>query len=318
MRAIRVEAFGGPDVLALQNVPDPVPAAGQVLINVQAAGVNPVETVIRSGRYARLPELPYTPGTDAAGTVAAVGVGVEAFKAGNRVYVAGTLTGAYAERTLADAACVHALPAGASFAQGAALGIPYATAYRALFQRAHARPGETLLVHGATGGVGLAAVQLAHAAGLRVFATGGSEAGRKLALDQGAAHAFGHRVDPAELRTLTAGRGVDVIVEMLANVNLGDDLNLLAQGGRVVVVGNHGTVEINPRDAMARDATILGMLLWNTPPADYASIHAALGAGLATGALHPVIAAEIPLADAAQAHARIGQPGALGKVVLVP
>src|SRR5699024_6445211 len=173
MKAIRVQQFGGPEVLQMQTVADPEPGAGQVLVRVRAAGINPVETYVRTGQYGALPGLPYTPGSDAAGVVEAVGAGVERFRAGDRVYTAGTLTGAYAELTLADAAKVHSLPERAGFAQGAALGIPYATAYRALFQRARARAGETVLVHGATGGVGLAAIQLAYAAGLHVFATGG-------------------------------------------------------------------------------------------------------------------------------------------------
>lgn len=318
MKAIRVAAFGGPKVLQLRTVPDPIVAAGEVLVRIGAAGVNPFEAAVRAGNYASLPALPYTPGHDAAGTVIAVGAGVERCKAGDRVYVAGSLTGTYAELALADASKVHQLPDSASFQQGAALGVPYATAYRALFQRCHAKAGETVLVHGATGGVGLAATQLASAAGMRVFGTGGSEAGRRLVVAQGAEHAFSHRVEPSELMALTRGRGVDLILEMNADANLSTDLRLLAHGGRVVVIGSHGTAEITPRDAMSRDAAIVGMVLWNTPPEDYAGIHAALRAGLASGALRPIIAREFALADAAHAQASLGQPGALGKVVLVP
>lgn len=320
MKAIRVERFGGPEVLRMATVADPEPGKDQVVVRVRAAGVNPVETYVRSGKYAALPELPYTPGTDAAGVIEAVGPGVDGFRTGDRVYTAGTVSGSYAELALADAANVHRLPERTSFAQGAALGVPYATAYRALFQRAQARAGETLLVHGGTGGVGLAAIQLAVAAGLRVIATGGSEAGRKLAAAQGAEHVLDHHREGylGELEQLTGGRGVDVILEMLANVNLGRNLGVLAHAGRVVVIGSRGTVEINPRDLMARDAAIFGMILWKTPAADATSIHAGLYGGLASGALNPVVAEELPLADVPRAHELVMQAGARGKYVLVP
>lgn len=320
MQAIRVERFGGPEVLQVASVADPVPGPGQVLVRVRAAGVNPVETYVRSGRYAALPPLPYTPGTDGAGVVEAVGEGVAAFKPGDRIYTAGTLSGSYAELALAEVATVHPLPDQVGFAAGAALGVPYATAYRALFQRARALPGETVLVHGATGGVGLAAIQLAAAAGLTVIATGGSEAGRQLARAQGAAQVLDHHQDDhlGEVKALTHGRGVDVILEMLANVNLGRDLRVLAQGGRVVVIGSRGPVEVNPRDLMACDGAILGMLLWKTPPEDKVRIHAALYGGLAAGVLKPVIAAELPLREAPAAHVRVMTDGARGKLVLVP
>lgn len=320
MKAIRVKQFGNPEVLQLDTVADPVPGRDEVVVRVHAAGVNPVETYVRSGKYAALPELPFTPGTDAAGVIEDIGPGVDGLRPGDRVYTAGTVSGAYAELALANAASVHCLPDNVSFAQGAALGVPYATAYRALFQRAHARAGETLLVHGGTGGVGLAAIQLAAAAGLHVLATGGSEGGRKLAAAQGAAHVLDHHREDylEELMQLTGNRGVDVILEMLANVNLGRDLGVLAHAGRVVVIGSRGPVEINPRDLMGRDAAIFGMILWKTPADDLASIHAGLYGGLASGALKPVIAEELPLEQAPRAHELVMQAGARGKVVLVP
>ncbi len=320
MQAIRVEQFGGPEELRIATLADPVAGRGQVLVRVRAAGVNPVETYVRSGHYAGLPRLPYTPGSDAAGVVEAVGADVTRFQPGDRVYTAGTLSGSYAELALAAVTSVHPLPDGTSFAAGAALGVPYATAYRALFQRARALPGETVLVHGATGGVGLAAIQLASAAGLTVIASGGSDAGRKLAQAAGAAHVVDHHQDDHldQVKALTRGEGVDVILELLANVNLGRDLPVLAHGGRVVVIGSRGPVEINPRDLMACDGAILGVLLWRTSAADSARIHAALYGGLASGALRPVIAAKLPLREAADAHVRIMRSGACGKLVLVP
>jgi NADPH2:quinone reductase len=320
MKAIRVHQFGGPDQLKLEEVPDPKPGTGQVVVKIHAAGVNPFDTYIRTGTYAMKPQLPYTPGADAAGVVAAVGTGVHRVKAGNRVYVAGTLSGAYAEQALCLEAQVHSLPKNVSFQQGAAIGVPYATAYRAVFQKAKALPSETVLVHGASGGVGLAAVQLARAHGMTVVGSAGTEQGRAVVNQNGAHYALDHAQQdlPDQLKKLTDGRGADVILEMLANKNLARDLAMVAMHGRIVVVGNRGTIEINPRDAMGRDATIMGMTLFNASEKEMASIHAALGAALESGVARPVIGKELPLAEAAQAHEEVMKPGSYGKIVLIP
>jgi NADPH2:quinone reductase len=320
MKAIRVEAFGGPEVLKLESVPDPKPGPGQVLVRLKAVGVNPVETYVRSGLYPRKPALPYTPGADGAGVVERTGQGAFKFQPGDRVYTSGTLSGSYAELALCEERDVHALPAKISFPQGAALGVPYATAYRALFLRAHAAPGETVLVHGASGGVGTAALQIARAGGFTVIGTAGTDEGLKLISAEGAHHVFNHR-KPDYLKAIleqTGGRGVNVILEMLANVNLGKDLDLLAPGGRVVVIGSRGTVEIDPRATMGKDASILGMSLNNATAEELSSIHAALGAGLEEGTLRPIIGKELPLAKAAEAHKAVMEPGAHGKIVLIP
>ncbi len=320
MKAVRVSAFGGPEVLKLEDVPAPRPGSGEVLVRVKAVGVNPVDTYMRSGAYgAANPALPWTPGTDAAGVVEAAGPGVEA-RPGQRVYTAGTISGAYAELALCRSSQVHPLPERVTFAQGAGVWVPCGTAYRALFQLAQGKSGETVLVHGASGGVGLAAVQLARAAGLTVIATAGSDEGLRLVQREGAHHALNHRTADyrKQIADLTGGSGVNVILEMLANVNLGHDLGLLAYRGRVVVIGSRGKVEINPRDIMSRDAAVFGMLLWRTPEREAAEIHAALGRGLGDGTLRPVIAAELPLASAPEAHRRILEGGARGKIVLIP
>lgn len=319
MKAIRIHQFGGPEVLTLEEVPDLQPGRGELLVRIKAIGVNPVDTYRRAGSNPDLP-LPYTPGSDASGVVEAVGEGVRRFSAGDRVYTAGTLTGAYAEAALCEEAQLHPLRKQISFEQGGAIGVPYATAYRALFQKARAVPGETALIHGATGGVGLAAVQLARAAGMIVIGTGGSPKGRDLVLEQGAHHVLDHRAPGYldQIRPLTEGRGVDLILEMLANVNLGRDLKVVAQRGRVVVIGSRGTVEIHPRDAMNGEATILGMLLFNATEKETAGIHAALGAGLMNGTLRPVIGRRFPLAEAAQAHQAVMAPGTYGKTILIP
>jgi NADPH2:quinone reductase len=320
MKAIRIHEFGGPEVMKLEEVPDLEPGPGQVIVRIKAVGVNPVDTYIRAGMYARKPPLPYTPGSDAAGDIEAIGEGVTRVKVGDRVYVAGSLTGTYAEKALGYESQVHPLPPQVSYAQGAAMNVPYATAYRALFHRARALPGEKVLVHGASGGVGIASVQLARAAGMTVIGTGGTDRGRALVTEQGAHHVLDHSTPDYldKLGTLTAGKGVDVILEMLANVNLDKDLNLLGLFGRVVVIGNRGRVEINPRDAMGRDAAILGMTLFNVPERELASIHAALVAGLENNTLRPVVGQEIPLAEAPSAHVAVMEPGHYGKIVLIP
>jgi NADPH2:quinone reductase len=324
MRAILVREFGGPDVLRLENVPTPKLGPADILVRLRAAGVNPVETYIRAGSYARKPVPPFIPGADGAGDVEAVGSEITDLKRGDRVYVAGDNisvagAGTYAEYALCTRAMLHRLPPHVSCSQGAALGVPYATAYRALFIRAAARPAETVFVHGATGGVGLAAVQLARAHGIRVVGSGGTERGLQLVRDQGADAVVNHR-EPNyldEVMRATDGRGVDVVLEMAAHINLDKDLTVLAPHGRVVVVGNRGRVEIDPRQTMGRDAAILGMTLFNAGPAELVSIHAALVAGLANRSLNPVVGREMPLADAPRAHEAIVEPGALGKIVLV-
>jgi NADPH2:quinone reductase len=325
MRAIVVKEFGGPEVMRLEEVPAPAPAAGQVLVRVRAAGVNPVDAYVRTGTYAQKPALPYTPGSDGAGEVEAVGPEVAAWKKGDRVYIAndntGTpRTGTYAELALCAASQLHTLPPNVTFAQGAALGVPYGTAYRALFMRANAKPGETVLVHGASGGVGIAAVELARACGMRVIGTAGSERGMQAARDHGAAVVVSHKDAnyTDAIMKATGGRGVDVILEMAAHINLDRDLTMLAKFGRVVVIGNRGRIEIDPRGTMGRDAAILGMTLFNVTPAELESIHAAIVAGLTNGSLKPVVGRELPLADAAAAHQAVMEPGALGKIVLVP
>lgn len=324
MKAIRVHKFGGPEVLQLEEVPDPKPGEGQALVRIHAVGVNPVETYVRSGAYAQLPTLPYIPGADGAGVVKALGPGVTALKVGDRVYLTGTagerMTGVYAELAVVNVGQAKPLAPAVSFSQGAAIGVPYGTAYRGLFHKARVIAGDTVLVHGASGGVGVAAVQLANAAGATVIGTAGTERGRKLVREQGAHHALDHTAPNylAEVTRITDGRGPNVIIENLANVNLQKDLDILARYGRIVVIGNRGSLEFNPRSAMSKDAVIYGLALWNATPEEMASIHAGLVAGLANGTLRPVVGRELPLKDAAVAHAAVLEPGSYGKIILIP
>lgn len=311
MQAIRVHEFGDPEVMILEETPNLEPVDDEVLVRIQAVGVNPVETYVRSGAYRRLPPLPYTPGSDAAGVDV---------RSGARIFVTESLSGTYAEFALCRPEHVHPLPNRLSYAQGAALGTPYTTAFRALFQRAGARPGETLLVHGASGGVGLATVQFALAAGLRVVGTAGSDAGMELVAAQGNVGTVDHRrADHLAQALERAGRpGFDVIIEMRADLNLGQDLSALAPGGRVIVVGSRGPVDVNPRDLMNTDGAILGMLLPNASPADLDEAWRAIGIGLRDGSLRPVVGRELPLVEAPRAHRLVLERPALGRLVLVP
>jgi len=323
MRAIRFHKTGDPDVLQIDQIPDPSPAAGQVLVAVKAIGVNPYEAYIRSGKYPTQLPLPAILGNDAAGVIERVGDGVTHWKRGDRVYTSQCVTGAYAELTVCDAKHVHALPAHVSFAQGAALNVPYATAYRALFHRAETKPGEWVLIHGASGGVGIACVQFAAAHGCKVIGTAGSARGLELVKNEGAHHAFNHREDGyingiAKLCASADGGGVDVIVEMLANVNLDHDLSLLAKFGRVVIVGNRGRIEIDPRQTMGKELSILGMQLWAAGEKPLHEAHEAIVAGLEAKTLRPVVGTELPMDAAAQAHRQIMEGAAHGKIVLIP
>ncbi|XP_020618055.1 quinone oxidoreductase-like, partial [Orbicella faveolata] len=240
---------------------------------------------------------------------------------GDRVYVCGSLTGTYAEFALCNASSVHLMPDSVSFSQGAAIYVPYYTAYRALFQRLHAKAGETVLIHGASGGVGLAAVQLAKAYGMKVLGTAGTAEGEEVVKQAGASQVFNHRQDGYVQNILDAtdARGADVIVEMLANASLSKDLKLVANKGRIGVVGNRGTIEINPRETMAKESNIIGVMLGQASEGERHEMTYAISAGLQAGFLSPVVGHEYQLSQASDAHRDIIEgKGAKGKLVLLP
>ncbi|XP_078358624.1 quinone oxidoreductase-like [Oculina patagonica] len=321
MKAIRVSSFGGPEELKLvSDVPVPSVSSGQVLVKIKAAGVNPVDTYIATGKYGIKPALPYTPGSDGAGVVHSVGKDVTNVKEGDRVYVGGSLTGTYSEFALCNASSVHLMPDSVSFSQGAAIYIPYYSAYRALFQSIHTKAGETVLVHGASGGVGIAAVQLAKAYGMIVLGTAGTAEGEKAVKQAGASQVFNHRQDGYVQNILdaTGGRGVDVIVEMLASASLSKDLKLVANKGRIAVVGSRGTIKINPRETMAKECSIVGVLLPRASKDEMNEMSSAIAAGLQAGFLSPIVGHEYQLSQASDAHRDIEEgKGAKGKLVLL-
>lgn len=299
MRAVVVTEFGESEVLRVTEVPDlKEPKNGDVLVKVMAAGVNPVDTYIRSGSYGALPELPYTPGRDGAGVI----VGTD-----KRVYLSGSLTGTYAEYCLASPDQVHRLPDSVTFEEGACLGVPCATAYHALFHKAQVKPGQKVLVRGASGGVGLAAVQLAKAMGCDVSGTAGSPEGRKMVLQAGAHIVCSHRD--------TVG-SYDVILEMLANANLDLDLEQCAPRGIVVVIGSRGSVEIDPRLFMTGDITVTGMALATATTQERRRIFEGLGEALTKQTLSPVVAETFSLEQAPRAHQRVLEAGSTGNIVL--
>jgi NADPH2:quinone reductase len=320
MKAIVVHEFGAPEVMKLEDFPTPKVGAGQVVVRIHAAGVNPFDTYMRSGIYAIKPALPYVPGGEGAGVVHTVGEGVTKWKPGDRVYVGHPITGTYAEYTLASESQVHRLPERVSYTQGAGVYVACGTAFHALHHHAKARGSETLLVHGASGGVGIAAVQIGRAIGMTVIGTAGSDKGLELVKHEGAHHAFNHRNAgyTDAILNVTNGRGVDVVLEMLANVNLAADLKLLAKFGRVIVIGSRGDVTITPRDLMARSSSVRGFVLWSISEADEADMIAGLEAGLINGTVRPVVGKELSLSEAVRAHKEVLEPGAHGKIILVP
>ncbi|WP_166422822.1 NADPH:quinone reductase [Paraglaciecola sp. 20A4] len=313
MKTIQAQYHG--DQLQLNQCADLLVSDQEILISVKTAGINPVDTYIVAGANGYTATFPHTPGMNAAGEIIALGANVSGFKVGQRVYCSGSITGTCAELVLASPSQVFPLPDALSFEQGACLGTPYATAWRALFIRANCQASETVFIHGASGGVGLAALQLAKAAGCKVFASASSKQGRELLKQQGADLVVNHH-DPKHYQVLQEAGAIDVILEMLANQNLGDDLPLLALGGRVVVIGSRGSVEINPRDLMSKDACIMGMAMAHASPTQLTKIHAALFAGAEAGFVKPVIARRFVLADTAAAHVAVMESGAMGNIVV--
>jgi NADPH2:quinone reductase len=320
MRAFRIHEYGQPPRTSYDEIADLAAGPGQVVVEIKAAGVNPADTYLASGTYAIKPPLPCTPGQDGAGTIKAVGAGVTKWSAGDRVIIgqttAGRLQGCYAEQCVCDADWVWPLPANLSFAQGAAINITHVTAFRALFDVAKARAGERVLIHGATGGVGLAALQIARAHKLFVIGTGGSEEGRELLRRQRADLVLDHTAE-GYLEPLQANPP-GVILEMLANVNLARDMEIIAPHGRIVVIGNRGEITINARLLMGKQAAIIGVNYWSDGEKAVRRALDAIVQGIEAGDIKPVIQAELPMAEAARAWEMVIKARSLGKIVLIP
>ncbi|TMS34386.1 hypothetical protein L596_001994 [Steinernema carpocapsae] len=317
MRAAVVRQFGSPENILIENAfPKPTPKEGEVLVRVHAAGVNPVDTYIRSGQYANLPNLPYVPGREGAGIVEEIGEGVTELKPGDRVWFTQPRTGSAAQYAAVSHAYI--LPEQLSFSQGAAIGIAYMTAFRALFTKAQARKGQSVLIHGASGGVGLAACQLAASAGLKVVGTAGTEAGVSIARQNGAEFVANHR-EMEYVRTLADlyPSGFDIVLEMLANVNLSHDASLVARYGKICVIGSRGDIQINPRVLMQKESSIIGVMLFHNTRDDYDNMGNEISKLIKYGHIKPVVGKEFRLEEMPAAHHEVvNQTGTLGKIVV--
>ena len=323
MNAIRVKEFGGPEVLILEEVQTLQPGAAQVLVRMHAIGINPVETYIRAGTYARLPELPYTPGNDGAGVVEQVGAGLSEFKAGDRVYTAGSVSGTYAELALCKADQLHPLPPNVSFAQGAAIGTPYATAYRGLLQRGEAKPGETVLVHGASGGVGTGCVLLAKMLGAEVIACASSADKIQRLQDLGADHVINYKdTDFSKWAIEKFGKpqrrnyegGVDVVINFTGGDTWAPTLKCVKRGGKILVCG--ATAGFDPKEDLryiwSFELKVIGSNSF------YDENLKALMDLIVQGKMKPVIDEVLPLAQAAHGLKLIEDREVFGKVIVCP
>jgi len=323
MKASVVRKFGDPSVLTLETVEIPKPQPSEVLVKILSVGVNPVETYKRSGIYNPSPVLPWIPGTDAAGVVEGVGEKVTGVPIGSRVWLSSVSSGAYAQYATAPVEDVHPLPDFMTFEQGT-LWIAYATAYLALVHIGEVKPGQTVLVHGASGGVGLASVQLARSfGGLTILGTAGTEKGLAVVKENGADVVFNHKeADYADkILEYTKGKGVDIILEMTANLTLLKSMSIIGKNGKICVIGNRGTIDgFNARLIMQKRASIRGVMLFAITPEEKVETVRALNEKLQSKLINPIVNKSYPLSLASKAHEEIINPpvGASGKLVLSP
>jgi len=320
MRAIVFESYGGPEVLQVKEVKKPEPSDNEVLVKVHAIGVNPAETYIRTGAYGN-GSMPFILGTDCGGEVESVGSGVSKFKKGDRVwtfYQKSNGNGTYAEYVAVPQEFVFPLPDNTSYKAGAALGIPFLTAAESIFQLANSKPGETILVHGASGGVGLPSVMLAKNLGMKVIGTASTENGIKLVKEAGAHHVFNHRNEGYldEIKEVTGGKGPDVILEMIASVNLQKDLEVIADFGRIVVIGSRDKCEINSSLILLKVLQIKGVMLFKSLQANLNENAARISAGLEQGSLKACVGKEYTMEQAAEAHREQIGGKAKGKIII--
>ncbi len=329
MQAVFIERTGGTDVLTLSDVPQPEPGAGEVVIRVAAAAVNFIDTLVRAGALPPqvMPALPAAPGVECAGTVAAVGADVPGVKVGDQVvYFGGIAAGCYAEFVKAPADRVWALPANADLQAAAVLPVNYATAYHMLHGVAAVRPGQTVLIHAAAGGVGTALVQLAKRAGVTVIGLAGSPEKVQYALAQGADHAIDYRREnvAARVKAITGGKGVDASFNPIAARTLVDDAALLAPFGQIVVFGFLGGMpDVTVTEVLAAHfGKSIGVrvsdiyTLYTERPQHFSELMHKVIAEFAEGRITPRVFDALPLAQAARAHALLESGAVAGKLLL--
>ncbi len=323
MKAVRIHGYGGPEVLVYEDIDTPSPGPGQVLVHVRAAGVNPVDAAVRADSFPTPRQPPKTLGSDGAGVVAAVGTDVQDIAPGDEVFFTGLgigSEGSYAECALIAPVQAVRKPANVSFEEAAALGLAFSTAWYGLLRRAALAAGETVLVQGGGGGVGSAAVQLAHAWGARVLATAGGADAVARVRELGADEVVDRRAADvvSEIKRLTEGRGVDVVFETVVSANLAADLAMIVKGGRIVGIGSPDPVVGIPfGTATAVDASLLFASSSNAGRAGVAEILTEVAAMVERGELRPVVGRVVPLSQARGAHELLAGHH-FGKIVLVP
>ncbi|MFQ5695556.1 MAG: NAD(P)-dependent oxidoreductase, partial [Terriglobia bacterium] len=338
MKAIQVVKYGAPEVLELRSLPKPTPRAGEVVVGVEAAGINFAAILMRLGLYPGVPRPPFTPGLEVAGTVEAVGADVKTPRAGDRVVVI-SFGGGYAEKLVVSAQRVIPLPAAVNFDDAAALPVNYLTAYQALTYMAHLRAGERVLIHAAAGGVGLAAIQFCRLAGAEMFGTA-SAAKHDFLRQRGLEHPIDYHTKDfeAEVRRLTTGEGVDVVLDAVGGVSYRKSYRLLRHGGRLICYGLSSAVpgkgrslkalgawwstpSFNAMDLIGKNRAVMGVHLGTMGRAQPARVRAwmeELFRLYRDGKIKPHIGARFPLREAAQAHDFIHERKNLGKVLLHP
>lgn len=323
MRAVTVSAPGGPEVLRLAEVPDPVPGPGEVLVAVVAAGVNRADLMQRQGFYPPPPGAPEYPGLECAGRVRSLGPGVTGWQPGDEV-CALLSGGGYAELVAVPAGQLLPVPAGVSLTEAAALPEAACTVHSNVVTRAGLASGETLLVHGGTSGIGTFAIQLGKALGARVACTAGSAAKLQRCRELGADLAISYREEDfvAAVTAFTEGRGADVILDIIGGSYLERNIAALATGGRLAVIAVQGGPrgELDLSALMRKRAAVLASTLRARPLPEKAAIVAAVRAEVwplvSAGKLRPVIDRVLPLAQAAAAHQRLEEGSHVGKIVL--
>ncbi|MEY8013800.1 NADPH:quinone oxidoreductase family protein [Mycobacterium servetii] len=320
MRAVVCRSYGAPEDLVVDELADPVPGPGQVVVRIHAAAVNFPDVLLIAGRYQVKIPVPFVPGSELAGEVVAVGAGAP-FRPGQRV-AATTPTGAFAEQALLDAASVTPIPDGADFASAAAFGVTYRTAYHALRSIAVVRQGDWVVVLGAAGGVGLAAVDLAVAMGARVLAAASSPDKLALCRQRGAAAVVDYATEDlkSRIRELT-GDGARVVLDPVGGPYAEPALRALARGGTFVTLGYAaGTIPSIPLNlVLLKGITVRGMEIRTfmaDRPDDAARDMAELAQLFAAGTVRPYIGARFPLAEAAAALRHVADRKAIGKVVI--
>ena len=322
MKAIVCEAFGGPEVLALRDVPDPpAPGSEEIQLRLAARGVQYVDVLMLAGKYQFRPEPPFIPGSEAAGTVVAVGANVRRFRPGDQVMSRHAL-GAFAELANAPAAACEPVPAGLSLAEAGVFRAAYTTAYHALLQRGRLQAGETVLVHGAAGGIGIAAIQVAKTFGATVIATASTEAKRAACLEEGADHAIpyhGGFIDA--VKSLTGGRGVDIVYDPIGGAVTEESLRCLAWAGRLLILGflGGGPAQIRSNYLLIKGIDAIGVRIGGLQDADPSLAAAnmrALAELAAAGKLRPRISHRFPLAEAGAAIQAVIDRAVIGKAVL--